>query len=87
MKGFIQRIVGDEVSYWNLVHAIKDNAELPICLQHRDPINAKISMEDMQDFATKFYKDAGIMPSFEINFCQDCGKLHFFIVIEEPENT
>lgn len=85
MKGYIERVVGSEKAYQDMIQAFKTSASMPICLGHQDAINANITLQDMKDFANRVYEDAGFVVKYEIEVCEDCGKLNFHMIIDEPE--
>ena len=54
---------------------------LPICLQHNDP--ERLAMKDIKQFSQVFMQDTGLNIEFQLSTCNDCGKLHCFMIVDQ----
>jgi len=80
----IEKVVGSKKEYNRMVSMLKQ-AELPVGLQHKDPMEAGITLEDLREFAIQFKKDSGINIEYRLGTCDHCERLHLMMIVgEEP---
>ena len=78
----IEKFVGSREEFNGMVKTMKQ-AELPVCLQHQDPIEAGITLEDMRQFAIEFRNASGLNLEYQMSVCDNCDRLHLFMIIDE----
>lgn len=83
MRKSVGHIVGSQKGYDELVAAMQ-NAELPVCLQHEDPMNAGITLNDLRDFSIQFREDSGLDIEFTFYTCTNCNRLHMLMIVKDP---
>ena len=84
MSKGIEKIVGSKQEFDTMVKDM-GNAILPVCLQHKDPIEAGITLEDMREFSIEFKKASGLDLEFTLGTCDHCNRLHMFMIVKDKE--
>lgn len=78
-KPFFDNEAGYHAFVLSMLEAAKQNT-LPIALEHSNPMN--ITMSDIKKFSTSFKKDTGLYIDFKQFTCNNCDRLHFYMVVD-----
>ena len=74
----------DEEDYGEFVHAMmaaSQEGSLPICLEYFDA--ESLSMREVKQFMNMFKHDTGLSINADLETCDYCDKLHFFLIVDE----
>lgn len=60
-----------------------DEENFPLCLNREDPMD--LSIFDIKDFIERVKEETDLDVTIEFYTCDECGRLHMLIVIDEKE--
>ena len=67
-----------------MITAAKEG-HIPIILKHEKP--EPMTSTDIKLFAQRFKRDTGLSIEFKFSICNQCDRLHCFLIVDEfPEN-
>ena len=65
-----------------MTEAARQN-NLPLCFKHDNPED--LTFNDIKQLSLAFRQDTGLNIECQLYTCQDCGKLHCYLIVSSQE--
>lgn len=77
----------EEEDYGEFVQAMmaaSQEGSLPLVLQYDDA--ERLSMREIKQFMNMFKHDTGLTMKADLETCDNCDRLHFFLIVDEKSD-